>query len=331
MERRAEAPRYLPTAQAVDISEMSEPMAEPGRQHPPLVVIANSQELHTRALESILGPHGYAVVRAYTGKQALERCRTARPDVIIVDADLPDMDGLDVCRTLRGDPVISQTTPILVTSSGHSSRKERLEALRAGAWDFLGSALDDEELPLRLDAYVRAKFEADRVRDESLLDQLTGMYNARGLSRRARELGSHAFRSHKPFACVVFSTMADDGGDEMAAEAQVAASIERLARALRERGRISDAMGRLGPNEFAVIAQDTDADGAVRLAERLTNELREARPDIRVVAGFDAVPNYHEAPIDPSEMLARASRAMRQSRTDAHGQWIHRFEPAGTN
>jgi diguanylate cyclase (GGDEF)-like protein len=301
------------------------------RQHPPLVVIANSQELHTRALESILGPHGYAVLRAYTGKQALERCRSARPDIIIVESELPDMDGLDVCRTLRNDPLISQSTPILVTSSGHSSRQERLAALRAGAWDFLGSALDDEELPLKLDAYVRAKFDADRVREESLLDQLTGLYNVRGLARRARELGSHAFRSHKSFACVVFSTMADDAQDGIAAEAQIAAAIEHLAKALRERGRVSDATGRLGPNEFAVIAQDTDADGAVRLAERLTNELKAVQPDVRIVAGFDVVPNYHEAPIDPSEMLARASRAMRQSRTDANGKWIHRFEAAGMN
>ena len=301
------------------------------RQHPPLVVIANSQELHTRALESILGPHGYAVLRAYTGKQALERCRSARPDIIILDAELPDMDGLDICRTLRNDPLISQSTPILVTSSGHSSRQERLAALRAGAWDFLGSALDDEELPLKLDAYVRAKFDADRVREESLLDQLTGLYNVRGLARRARELGSHAFRSHKSFACVVFSTIVDDAQGGAAAEAQIAAAVERLAKALRERGRVSDATGRLGPNEFAVIAQDTDADGAVRLAERLTNELKAAQPDIRVVAGFDVVPDYHEAPIDPSEMLARASRAMRQSRTDANGKWIHRFESAGMN
>ena len=306
-------------------------MAVSARQHPPLVVIANSQELHTRALESILGPHGYAVLRAYTGKQALERCRSARPDIIILDAELPDMDGLDLCRTLRNDPIISQSTPILVTSSGHSSRKERLEALRAGAWDFLGSALDDEELPLKLDAYVRAKFDADRGREESLLDQLTGLYNVRGLARRARELGSHAFRSHAPFACVVFSTVATANQDEREAETQMSAAIERLAKAIRERGRVADATGRVGPTEFAIIAQDTDADGAVRMAERITNELRVSDPGIRVVAGFDAVPNYHEAPIDPSEMLARASRAMHQSRAAGNGQWIRRFEASQVN
>ncbi len=50
---------------------------------PPLTLIANSQEWHSRSLESILGPHGYAVLRAYTGKQAIERAITAKPDLII--------------------------------------------------------------------------------------------------------------------------------------------------------------------------------------------------------------------------------------------------------
>jgi DNA-binding response OmpR family regulator len=171
------------------------------REHPPLVVIANSQEWHTRSLESILGPHGYAVLRAYTGKQALERCRSGKPDIIIIDTDLTDIDGLEICRTLRDDPLISHSTPILVTSPGHPSRQKRLAALRAGAWDFLGSALDGEELPLRLDAYVRAKFDADRARAESPVDQLTGLYNVRGLARRP---GSSEFEDH---LSVEFETM----------------------------------------------------------------------------------------------------------------------------
>jgi two-component system cell cycle response regulator len=305
------------------------------REHPPLVVIANSQEWLARSLESILGPHGYAVLRAYTGKQALERCRNSRPDVIIIDTDLPDIDGLEVCRTLRDDPVISDSTPILVTSSGHPSRQQRLDALRAGAWDFLGSVLDSDELPLRLDAYVRAKFEVDRVHEESLLDRLTGLYNVRGLARRARELGSLAFRHHEPLACVVFSAIADGAQDALAAEADVTDLMALLAKALLERARVSDAIGRLGPTEFAVIAQGTDAAGAVQLAERLARGLRAEAPGersaLRMVAGFDAVPNYHEAPIDPTDMLARATRAMHQSRADAAGLWIRQFQPSTTN
>jgi diguanylate cyclase (GGDEF)-like protein len=301
------------------------------REHPPLVVIANSQEWHTRSLESILGPHGYAVLRAYTGKQALERCRSAKPDIIILDTDLTDIDGLEVCRSLRDDPLISESTPILVTSPGHPSRQKRLAALRAGAWDFLGSALDSEELPLRLDAYVRAKFDADRARAESPVDTTTGLYNVRGLARRAREMGSAAFRHEEAFACIVFSPVLDHATDDVQAEAAINTSVQRLAKMLRDNGRVSDAIGRLGPTEFAIIAQDTDASGATRLAERLASIIQTAAPEglgkVRMAAGIDVVPNYHEAPIDPEDMLTRATKAMRQSRTDGgSGSWIRQFE-----
>ncbi len=305
------------------------------REHPPLIVIANSQEWHTRSLESILGPHGYAVLRAYTGKPALEHCRSARPDIIVVDADLPDMDGLEVVKTLRDDPIISKSTPILVTCQGHSTRQDRIAALRAGAWDYLGSALDDEELPLKLDTYVKAKFDADRVREESLLDQLTGLYSVRGLARRARELGSLAFRHHEPFACVVFSPVVTGAASELEAEAEVHAAVEQLAKTLKERCRVSDAAGRLGPTEFAIVAQGTGAEGALQLAERLTAHLRAAakseQDGIRIVAGYDVVQDYHDSPIDPPEMLARASKAMRQSRAANNGKWIRQFEPGMPN
>src|SRR5512143_3342513 len=105
---------------------------EPSR-HPPLVLIANDQEWSARSLESILAPNGYAVLRAYTGLQALERARTARPDLVILDAQMPDIHGIEVCRQLRQDPRFSATTPILITTAGPSGRAQRLDAYKAGA------------------------------------------------------------------------------------------------------------------------------------------------------------------------------------------------------
>jgi PleD family two-component response regulator len=294
---------------------------------PPLTLIANSQEWHSRSLESILGPHGYAVLRAYTAKQAVERAVSSRPDLIILDTDLPDRDGFEVCRELRADPAISASTPILITSPGHPSRQKRLEALRAGAWDFIGSALDGEELPLRLGAYVRAKQEVDRAREESLLDELTGLYNIRGLARRARELGSQAFRQKESLACIVLTPMLGNGEQSIAQDEMVTAVTERLAALLRETGRTSDAIGMLGHGEFGVVAQGTDSLGAVRLAERLAEAASHAfsGTELRVAAGYDAVSNYHDAPIEPSDMLMRASMAMRLSRSETNGHGMLRI------
>jgi two-component system, cell cycle response regulator len=299
---------------------------------PPLTLIVNSQEWHARSLESILGPQGYAVLRAYNGKQAIERAHSARPDLIFVDTDLSDRDGFEVCRELRNLPSVSACTPILMTSSGQPSRQKRIDAFKAGAWDFIGSALDGEELPLRLDSLVRAKQEADRIREDSLLDEITGLYNLRGLARRARELGSQAFRHKEPFACLVITPMATVqplGGSHELLESAV---LERLAKVLRSTGRTSDAIGTLGPGEFAIVAEGTDSAGVERLAQRVADAAAEifGGEGVRVAIGYDVVPNYSESPIDPTDMLTRASSAMRASRENVSRQGarlsIHRFD-----
>src|ERR687896_868389 len=186
----------------------------------PLVLIANDQEWSARSLESILGPSGYSVVRAYTGQQALERARTAQPDLIILDAQMPDIHGFEVCRMLRSDPRFSANTPIIITTSGPSGRTQRLEAYRAGAWEFLGQPVDGEALLLKLATFLQAKREVDALREENLLDPGTGLYNMRGLARRAHEIGAEAFRRRDPIACVVFApdAEAEDPSQEPADE-----------------------------------------------------------------------------------------------------------------
>lgn len=292
---------------------------------PPLVLIANSQEWSARSLESILGPNGYAVLRAYTGKQALERAQSAQPDLVILDANLPDMDGMAVCNALRGDAALNASTPVLVTTSSHPTRQQRLAALRAGAWEFLGHPIDAEELVLKLDAYVKAKFDADRAREESLLDHLTGLYNVRGLARRAREIGSDAFRHHEALACVVFAP--DVNPDDRIVEE----AVRRLAQVLKRAGRVSDAIGRLGQTEFAIIAPATDAVGAVKLAERLSREIEsaaaaEAVPEAKTRAGYYAVTDFREAAIEPVDMLVRATTALRMSKAEGVEERIRAFE-----
>jgi len=235
-------------------------MAHRDKAHsPPLVLIANDQEWSARSLESILGPSGYSVVRAYTGQQALERARTAQPDLIILDAQMPDIHGFEVCRMLRNDPRFSATTPIVITTSGPSGRTQRLEAYRAGAWEFLGQPLDGEALLLKLTTFLQSKLEVDGMREESLLDAGTGLYNMRGLSHRAHEIGADAFRRRDPLACVVFSPEPEGNGSGDPTDEEIQRLAEQVGQLFKRTGRASDAIGRLGHAEFGVIAPATSA------------------------------------------------------------------------
>ena len=277
----------------------------------PLVLLANAQEWVSRSLESVLRPNGYTVLKAFNGRDALERAHRARADVIILDSGLPESDVLTLTRALRVDPFITPSTPILITFSGPLTRAEVLDALRAGANGVWGVPLDTEEFLLRLEGHLRAKLDADQARSDGLTDARTGLYNARGLERRARELAAHMDRSEGSLACLALA--ADQDGP---------AFTESLGRTLRATARNSDAVGRLGPREFAVLAPDTDADGAVQLFQRLVAPLQElgigptgtASADhqgIRLRAGYDARSGFHTTSLDPAVLLGRALTALR--------------------
>ena len=268
----------------------------------PLVLLANAQEWVSRSLESVLRPAGYAVLKAFTAASALDAVHHSGPDVIVLDTGLPETDVLALCRALRVDPYVAPSTPIIMTSPAPFTRPQLLDALRAGASGVWGQPLDTEEFLLRLDGLLRAKRDADQARDRGLLDQRTGLYNTRGLERQARGLAAQVDRREAWLACVVFAP-AGDGP----------ALLESLGRTLRAAARSSDVVGRLGSREFAVLAPDTNDDGAVRLFERLTKTLDGGSGDqaaLRMRAGYDARSGFRSAALDPATLIERAQAAL---------------------
>lgn len=284
-------------------------------ERPPLVLIANDHEWTARSLESILAAEGYTVQRAYTGRQALDRALAERPDLVILDRQLPDMDGPTVCRLLRDPDALGPALPVVITTAGQAGRAQRVEAYEAGAWEFFGQPLDAEIVSLKLRTFLATRREADRLRRESLIDELTGLYTRRGLERRAREVSSEASRQRQPLACIVFGAEAEDLTVALA-------TAERLARQVgltfQRVGRTADVVGRLGPLDFGVVAPATTAAGARALVERITAAARDGLDTeagvggVPLRAGYCAVSDYGSGEMDVAEMLVRAQEAMRE-------------------
>ncbi len=285
-----------------------------------LALIANADDRLNKALESILEPQGFRVASVASGAELLDRAPAVGPDVVLVNAFLPDGDGIRACRALRRSPGIAQSMPIVVITSAPATKQQRLAALRAGAWDYLGLPLDAEELVLKVETYARVKLELDRVREESPVDLESGLYTARGLERRATELVADGVRRHAAIACVAFGIDVEPEEARPAAAGLTPAALDYVAQLLKSRGRTSDAIGRLGRAEFAVLAPATDAASAVKLARRLALTIESARPrpeglpPLRVRAGYEAVADLHEAPVPPATLLEHAGAALSQAR-----------------
>ena len=294
----------------------------------PLVLIVSEHEWSSRSLDSILAPKGYAVLRAYNGKQAMERIAGGNADAVFVDRSLPDMGGSELCRLLVDRSLVSAATPIMLLTSGAPSREERLDAMRAGAWDLINLPIDAEELLLRMERFVRGKLESDRVQEEALIDAATGLYSWEGVTRRLREVAALAERFDRPLACVVFAPEGEADIDE-ATERRF---LSLMAEELRGVTRRSDVLGRIGPREFAILAPDTSEEGARVLAERLRQRAgsngngggagQEVAASVGGRAGICAIRNLKESGLDPLELVVQATLASRNGEGEG-GPTLH--------
>ena len=114
------------------------------------VLVVDDEPQIVRALRINLRARGYEVLVALSGKQALEMTAHHHPDLVILDLGLPDMDGVDVVRGLRG----WTTVPILVLS-GRDHSVAKVTALDAGADDYVTKPFNVDELLARLRAIGR--------------------------------------------------------------------------------------------------------------------------------------------------------------------------------
>ncbi len=267
------------------------------------VLIANDQEWSGRSLETIFAADGYDVVRAFTGAQALQQAGATAPDAIILDRQLPDLDGSEVCRRLRADPRVGVTTPIIITTAGPGGRAQKEEAFAAGAWDFFNQPIEGDIVLHKVRTFVQAKQAVDASHAARFLDHATGLYTREGLARRAREIVAEARRNGQPVACIVFAP----GEPELEAALERTEELaRRVAAFFRESGRAADAVGRLGPLEFGIVAPATGAEGAARMVERLESAVSNGTGKVPVRAGFFAPETLTDLPTDPDDWFARA-------------------------
>ena len=273
-----------------------------------ILVVGESREI-AGAIARSLEASGYTVAHLTDRAAVLLSARQHASSAIVIEGRAADAALLDTCRALRDD-LVCAVTPIIIATPARARRDDVLTALAAGAWHICSAPVDVDELRLRIAVYTAARDRANQVTGVSLVDAETGLYNTAGLARRGRELGSEAMRQRTELAFIALSADADADLPPSA--------VARCGQMLRSIGRLSDIVGRLGPMQFLVVAPATGGAGAARLARRFATGFRTALaqalpPDarVRVRAGFTALPNLAYSPVEPTDILSRATVALR--------------------
>src|SRR6516165_5225890 len=117
-----------------------------------IAVIEDDSDLYS-LLQYNLEKEGFTVVGSKTGKGALELCRRERPDLIILDIMLPDSDGLDICKGIRGNSELASTPVIFLTA--RASETDRIVGLELGANDYIVKPFFVRELIARIKIHFR--------------------------------------------------------------------------------------------------------------------------------------------------------------------------------
>lgn len=121
--------------------------------HAKNILIVDDDEIVARTIERSLRSPEFCVTVAYSGVQALQIARRQPPDLMILDILMPGIDGYEVCRQVRADPLLSQLPVLFLTA--RSKEEDKIEGFRAGADDYLPKPFNVEELIMRVKAILR--------------------------------------------------------------------------------------------------------------------------------------------------------------------------------
>ncbi len=208
---------------------------------------------------------GYEVLAVNWGEDAVKTCRTGRPDLVILDIRLPDIDGFEVARRLRANQR-TQDIPIIFLTEKRE-REDRLQGLELGADDYITKPFDIQELRLRVRNSLR------RTEESSLTNPVTGMPEGGLVDEKLRECLTGPECSLIKVAIENIGGFREAYGFVAADDVQRAVSM-MIHNAMRDVGGTGDFIGHLGQTEFVLVTQQATLPALVeRIRSRLEQSL----------------------------------------------------------
>jgi diguanylate cyclase (GGDEF)-like protein len=284
-----------------------------------LVLVVDDVGKNLQLAVNILDSAGYTTTYASSVKQAIERVKTANPDLIILDLMMPDMTRIELCRRLKSDILYAHIPIIFVTDS--KEKEDIINAFNSGAVDYINKPFNSWELLAKVKIHLELKKTQEELKNinsqlEKLVrtDSLTGVNNRREILALGEKELRRCRRYHRYFSVLFididhFKHINDTFGHLLGDK-----TLITVAGAIKNCLRQVDSFGRFGGEEFVAILPETNLEDAETLARRICQVINKLnieidRQKVRVTASI-GVATFSTQDNNLEEVIERADRAM---------------------
>ncbi|MEC7545327.1 MAG: diguanylate cyclase response regulator [Thalassolituus sp.] len=281
------------------------------------VLIVDDSPSNIRVMAAVLQER-YRVKTATSGQQCLDMALRHKPDLILLDIEMPGISGYETCRELKD---MSETRDIpVIFVTGRDNIEDEEMGLRIGAVDYITKPIRPVILSARVDTHVTLKRQQDRLLQLAMHDQLTGLYNRHYMLEMVDQRLARARRHNTPLSLLIvdldhFKQINDTHGHIVGDQI-----LEEVSTLLNQQCRTEDTVTRFGGEEFLILMEPCSLNQAHYKAEVMRHQISELMPSgIKVTVSIGAA-EFSDADSSFNDMLKRADDALYRAKANGRNQ-----------
>lgn len=283
-----------------------------------LVLIVDDSPTNLKVLATCV-KESHRVKVTTNGEQCLQIALTEpQPDLILLDVEMPVMDGYEVCLQLKSSPKTQHIPVIFVTSLMEDKDEEK--GLSLGAVDYITKPIRPAIVMARINTHITLKQQRDELNKMAYFDQLTGLYNRHYLIDSASKKVSRALRHRYNLWVLMididhFKRINDTYGHPIGDEV-----LKQVAEILALDKRSEDIASRLGGEEFVIIFDPCEQEFALQKAERIRKKIELLRPQNIEVTVSIGLAKLVDEDANFERLLKRADDALYRAKSNGRNR-----------
>jgi diguanylate cyclase (GGDEF)-like protein len=290
----------------------------------PVILIVDDNPLNIQILYRVFAAD-HQVYMATSGEMALATCREKRLDLVLLDVEMPGMDGYMTCTRLKQDEHTQNIPVIFVTA--HNDDQTETRGLSVGAVDFISKPFNTQVVRARVKTHITIKRQAEVLRQLALVDGLSGLFNRRSFDERFETEFRRSQRNGTSLALIMIDV--DDFKRYNDCYGHVAGDdcLRRIATCLKAGlKRPADFVARYGGEEFVCLLPEIESDNALQIAHSLVQQVQQlgiahAGSRAATVASISVgVACRSDAIATGAELLALADKALYRAKAEGRAR-----------